>query len=718
MLCRKITLVLFIISILSICLFSQSDSLSSSCMSALQKDLKDKNSRDKVIVLINKIKAQETLYLKSALYPDIRWCYERLQAKLGDYYFEKGDFKKALECFVEADKYSDGYSAKLNACKERISGRRLLEEQDELEELKKRIKAGGSIMNDLEKIIQMAREYKQRYNKNTPWDACISFLEKYFKAKQENNYTALLDLYDAPNMMTSCSAIFYKWDVMSREKVIKDFLSYFQTQTSKLLGDKGYKSEPEFKVFMHLYNQVKKYLGKTLDKEWKIRYDCLKNYFEPKTSEDKKMAAKFLYTYFPNLAKSYSIFKPSPTKSPPTSHMKEKFPSGPSKIPDKDYEKLEKMWKEVKKMNTEQEVVEYILKRAELRTRGSLSAKTALDRLLKWHNQWNDLKPKPKYRLKALAMIARLQTSADNPEKQNEIYKYLLEHYTKKELSQGDSPDWKELNATIKNNNCYLTLYDAWKNRRTLDASMLKDIDKNLKYESLTLEQKIQAHYMLGALNENILRNENNSGNTLPVCYHYGRAYQLMNAYEISKIHLIWSKAFIEIDKLEEKACEHCMPIKKNGKAEIEFIQEYQNKDMDLEDLIRQCQGDLDLPKKKRKGHTTPTESQPENILKFMDTIFTFVKTSKTVDPVMQVICRQLVQSSLSGPGFNEIIGKYKNKIPGGYDMLMNQFFHIIYIREKKWKERAEIIIKSGLWVSDVKNKMRQILKEMKILFD
>jgi hypothetical protein len=116
-----IILLLLIICLITPFILAGSHALISRCQSALEMDIEIKNHRETVIALVKKIHSQETLYLKSSLYPEVRRYYEKLQAKLGEYYFKKGNFVKALECYSDADQYSEsGYRERIAACSRNI----------------------------------------------------------------------------------------------------------------------------------------------------------------------------------------------------------------------------------------------------------------------------------------------------------------------------------------------------------------------------------------------------------------------------------------------------------------------------------------------------------------------------------------------------------------------------------------------------------------------
>lgn len=109
------------------------DTLRERCQEALRKDIKPNdphNSIDLVKDVINEITGQKRDYLESSLYPEMREFYERLQLKLGNYYFQEKEFNKALECFIEADRYSSrGYNEKIAHCKTIIENEKKIEDK-------------------------------------------------------------------------------------------------------------------------------------------------------------------------------------------------------------------------------------------------------------------------------------------------------------------------------------------------------------------------------------------------------------------------------------------------------------------------------------------------------------------------------------------------------------------------------------------------------------
>lgn len=113
----KSILLLLTIFLITPFILAGSHTLISRCQSALEMDIEIKNHRETAITLVKEIRSQETLYLKSSLYPEVRRYYEKLQAKLGEYYFRKAKFDKALECYKDADQYSEsGYRERIAAC--------------------------------------------------------------------------------------------------------------------------------------------------------------------------------------------------------------------------------------------------------------------------------------------------------------------------------------------------------------------------------------------------------------------------------------------------------------------------------------------------------------------------------------------------------------------------------------------------------------------------
>ena len=95
--------------------------LISRCRAVLDMNMKSQSSRNTVLKLIDEIKKQQTLYLKSSLYPEIRQYYEKLNAHLGEYFLNENDFKQALPYYLEADNYSgQGYRQMISLCKEKL----------------------------------------------------------------------------------------------------------------------------------------------------------------------------------------------------------------------------------------------------------------------------------------------------------------------------------------------------------------------------------------------------------------------------------------------------------------------------------------------------------------------------------------------------------------------------------------------------------------------
>jgi formylglycine-generating enzyme required for sulfatase activity len=123
---NKMILFFITICIPLFCFPAQSEPLISRCRSALGQEITPGNLKD-YLSLIKQIKNQENLYLKSGLYPDVRRCYGKLQAKLGKYYFNAKDYEKALECYREADNYYDwGYSKEIAECRKKLPGKKAM----------------------------------------------------------------------------------------------------------------------------------------------------------------------------------------------------------------------------------------------------------------------------------------------------------------------------------------------------------------------------------------------------------------------------------------------------------------------------------------------------------------------------------------------------------------------------------------------------------------
>lgn len=145
------------------------DTIVNKCRAALQADLTHHESRQSVISLIEKIEAWENLYLKSALYPDVRHYYEKILAKLGNFFFDQKDFNKARECFVKADKYYPlGYQDKIGDCEKEIIKNR---------KLKYWLERGISCYNKGE-YKEAERNFKQVLEHNLHERVANNYLEK------------------------------------------------------------------------------------------------------------------------------------------------------------------------------------------------------------------------------------------------------------------------------------------------------------------------------------------------------------------------------------------------------------------------------------------------------------------------------------------------------------------------------------------------------------
>ncbi len=96
--------------------------LKTRCQSALKLDMNELQNQQAVVSLIKEIRQKKQRYLKSRMYPEIRQLYEKLQVKLGDHFYQRNNFGKALSYYVEADKYAvRGYRNKIHKCQENIT---------------------------------------------------------------------------------------------------------------------------------------------------------------------------------------------------------------------------------------------------------------------------------------------------------------------------------------------------------------------------------------------------------------------------------------------------------------------------------------------------------------------------------------------------------------------------------------------------------------------
>ncbi len=116
----KYLLILVLLILLSISnrlgISAESESLQERCRVLLSIEIKNNQVKQSIDILIAEIEQNQELYLKSSLYNDIRKYYEKLQVKLGDYYFQLHKYMAALDCYQKADQYSEqGYREKLAA---------------------------------------------------------------------------------------------------------------------------------------------------------------------------------------------------------------------------------------------------------------------------------------------------------------------------------------------------------------------------------------------------------------------------------------------------------------------------------------------------------------------------------------------------------------------------------------------------------------------------
>ena len=590
MLHKIIIVYLLFFFIIPIFVYPQSESLVQRCRTALALDINDKRSRKEFISLIDEIESKENLYLKSALYPDVREYYEKLHVKLGEYYARINDHERAIDYFKTADKYSSlGYQEKI------ATSRKLLEEI-RLTKLHKLMHSGGKSLNNLRKILRVNEKYEDYFKKKSPWNSCITLLKKYYQSKENQDYPELLALYEDPsnNIKNSCSDVLEKWGVMKKEEVEKKYRDYFEKQVSTTLTSKGNKKRADFFAFEKILIRAADQSWE-LDDLWQNRYELLKAYFNAPDEESCNNAARDLYARFPELAESYSIPRPygnnkvyvytrgkKPGKIKKQGGKKPLLPKSTMGNPDQDYRKLEEMWLNVKGMNTEREVIHYITRKAPLRIKGTNTAMKTLGLIYNRHNNWIYLRDYRR-RLKALDMIARMQTKSGNPGKQNEIYQYIRYYgYTKEQLKESDLQDIKSI---IKNNGLYMSLLEDWKNKEERGSVYLRTVDIELNYGLLTLEQEIKVHYMLGHYNEKI------SGGTVPACYHYGRAYRLMKLFLVSKVYLEGNKFLIDRLALQQLMCRYCKAVI-NSDIQKEFEDRYRGKNLEISTFTGECNGD------------------------------------------------------------------------------------------------------------------------------
>ena len=577
-------------------------------------------------------------------------------------------------------------------------------------ELKSQMNAGGRSLAEVKRVKTIANTYREFFGDNLTWGPCISSLEQYYQAKTDNDYPKLLELYTGESSIAiSCANVLSRWQLMeSKEEVKEKFLEYYQTWVNKVLGDRGNKSKDGFMAFMGLRNQVERYLGSDyLTGDWKTRYDNLKRYFEPKDEKDKNAAAKNINYYFLHLAQSYNIPDPDVAfiKRPDTG-INEGGDSGAGSTgtAEADYQKLEEMWTQVKKIKNDRDVVDYILNDAPLRIPGATSAKNALDELANRHQGWQDLKTtySPKHELMALGMIGQMQTWADNPDQQNKIYNQVIKRMTALKINDFSMPiDYSRmtitsLKKTINNNERYLNLLNGNSQGKNLQA-----IEKNLNFEILSWSQRIRAHYMFGEL-----FSKSSTTHHVPPCFHYAAAWQMMDMENFSKIILYWdTNELISKSKLEEKICLHCRKVKDAPDARQAFSGQYPKSTFKIDDLPLECLGGGTSPHPAPPG-TGAEKTQPKSdliakkgpldILAFLDLISKYLNNPQSLkgnELEYKQIIDIIKNKKLTPAELDDLKTKYISLIPREFDLDLSRFVYYIYKQPTNWQPEVMAIM-------------------------
>ncbi|MCU0290252.1 MAG: hypothetical protein MUF15_28185, partial [Acidobacteria bacterium] len=591
-------------------------------------------------------------------------------------------------------------------------------------ELERKLLDGGISLADVQAVLGTYNLYNNYFTEPTGRCVCIKKLEAYYRAKNDNNFPQMLELYREGQSILSCCGdhVSSAWHIEDKKQVESQFLTYYYQQAEEVLGNgKLMRSKDDFQQFLKLHKQIREYFKLKENENWKARSTCLNNYFNAKEqsnpqSEDK--AARLLYETYPQLAKAYQIAEPQKIVEQPE-EPKEKvivqnkgkiitstklqpktgtgtFTENPSIPIDMAYEELKAMWEIVIALKTEKEVVDYILTEALLRIENSPTAQNSLNVMLTWYNKWNDFVDHKERKFTALALIAEMQARAGNVQDQNSIYESIIRSLKAagKDISlpSGSNLTIQSLEQTIQNNINFITLMNG-----NIRKNTLQKILKNLNFDILTPEQQVNAHYMFGQLFEK----EKNIH--VPPCFHYTMAKFKMANMGVSQITLLQSQdKEITESELSAKICFYCVNVNKNPAAVKELDKQYPNRNFILENIIRDCsatQPVIDDPQAHKpidtKDENSKYASQNEDLLKFMDTLL--VNQSQFEDTV------KFYRANL--------------QIPESYNCLMNQLFHVLYDRGIDWKKQADDIFKEGNWNEEIKEKVKNIITKIKLIY-
>jgi hypothetical protein len=556
--------------------------------------------------------------------------------------------------------------------------------------------------------------------------------------KWRNEITSETNTANKKRLITKLLADFPEDNPYTEEdNKIKDTLENY---LSILSGERAKRDtgDPIQKKFGEHFNNIKKLLDKnSLRKQERGKIKKFYNEFKNKKTKLSQRNRKILENV------EDKIIEFSSDKTPP-SNKKENTPQ-------QDFEILKQMWNDFESEISEANVVLSILDKKWFSSKKTFkSARDKLDYIFKLHNNWDNLASfKDKYI--ALELIAFMQTRADNPDRMNMIYNHIINKYG----HQLDNTKLKYIQRIIKNNFIYLLLFHAWNNKKNSEFKSIKDsllnnnpfanstkytirrdhetyeilfsIHSSLAYNLLSIEQKIQAFYFLGQLFEKL-----EDPKKAPPCYFYAWAYYIMENAKLDEIFLIMAgdnSVKLKLEDLKDNACRHCNNVLSSYTSISEFSRRWSKNTEPkkwIQKKIPDCPSNPtadDEPVEdvreieQNDDSTNSNEFHPTDgtgLSEFLDILYTFVKTGKQ-DSQMQPVCEKLLGSELSGPEFQAIYKKYlqQGKIPRDYDQLMNRFFIILNLRPDGWKTTALQIIQSGTWDIAIRNKLREIFKEM-----